>query len=198
MWKNILSIGLLVSLVVLVILVNATDIFTDEKEPNIIDVTGDTSAKGVTITAPNVSQLQEGDKAPAFSLDNLSGDTVEVFDQEQEYLLVNFWATWCPPCVEEMPDLQTLQDNHEEEIKVIGINTENSLQKAKTFVEEAQLDFTILLDEDNQVYDAFKVINMPTSFIIRIEDQTIMKRINGALSYEQMEEQLLEVKEDSL
>lgn len=200
MWRNILSVGILVSLIVVVLVMNANDLFNkEEQDPNIIDVTGDTSAEGVTITAPNVSQLQEGGTAPSFSLESLAGSQLEAFDQEQDFIFLNFWATWCPPCVDEMPDLQKFQDNHQDKIQVLAVNVtdvEKSRTKVDNFVHDLDLEYPILLDEESEIYDLYSIINMPTSFIIRTEDQQIMKRINGPLTYEQMEQELMNLTED--
>ncbi|MRI65364.1 redoxin domain-containing protein [Gracilibacillus thailandensis] len=196
MWKRVLSVSVVLILVVILIVTNFTNIGIDQSEPNIIDVTDDTSVDGVGITAPNVKQLQAGDKAPNFRLPDLSGSEVEAFDVEQDYILLNFWATWCKPCLDEMPDLQTFEHENRDTVKVIAVNTtntESSIAKVKEFVNEGDFQFTVLLDEDDTVYDHYSIIGMPTSFIIRTSDQKVMKRINGAMSLEQMQDHLKEI-----
>ncbi|WP_018934013.1 redoxin domain-containing protein [Gracilibacillus lacisalsi] len=196
MWKHVLSVSVVLILVAILIVTNFTNIGNKQSEPNIIDVTEDTSVDGVGITAPNVKQLQAGDKAPNFKLSNLSGSEVEAFDVEQDYILLNFWATWCKPCLDEMPDLQTFEHENRDTIKVIAVNTtntESSIAKVKEFVDEGDFQFTVLLDEDDTVYDHYSIIGMPTSFIIRTSDQKVMKRINGAMSLEQMQDHLNEI-----
>ncbi|WP_194842186.1 TlpA family protein disulfide reductase [Gracilibacillus salitolerans] len=196
MWKSVLSVSVVLILVVILIVTNFTNIGEKQSEPNIIDVTEDTSVEGVGITAPNVQQLQAGDQAPNFRLPDFSGDKVETFDVDQDYILLNFWATWCRPCLEEMPDLQTFENENKDTIKVVAVNTTNretSIDKVKTFVEEGDFQFTVLLDEDDTVYEHYSIIGMPTSFIIRTSDQKIMKRINGAMTLDQMQDYLKEL-----
>ncbi len=140
--------------------------------------------------------MQEGEIAPGFTLTNLNGESIDALDQSQEYIFVNFWATWCPPCIEEMPDLQAFQDKYPELIKIIGVNgtdSETSVEKVREFVEDGSYSFQVLLDKENAVYDHYSIINMPTSFIIRTSDQKIIKRKNGAVSLEQMEGMFEEV-----
>lgn len=196
MWKSILSLSVVLLLVIILIVTNFTNIGDKQSKPNIIDVTEDTSVEGVGITAPNVKQLQPGDQAPNFQLPDLVGNEVEAFDVEQDYILLNFWATWCKPCLEEMPDMQTFENENKDTVKVIAVNTtnrENSIEKVEAFVEEGDYHFTILLDENDIVYDHYSIIGMPTSFLIRTSDQQVMKRTNGAMSLEQMQDQLKEV-----
>ncbi|GAE91507.1 cytochrome c-type biogenesis protein CcmG/DsbE [Gracilibacillus boraciitolerans JCM 21714] len=195
MWKNTFSLAVVFILIVLVFVMNFTPIGEKQAEPNIIDVSGDTSVDGVAITAPNVKQLQEGEIAPNFILSTLNGKKIEALNQSQEYIFLNFWATWCPPCVEEMPNLQTFQDNHPERVKILAVNvteTEPTIKKIRTFVDNGSFTFTILLDKDNTIYERYSIINMPTSFMIRTSDKKVMKRINGAVTLEQMEQLLKE------
>lgn len=196
--KNFFSITVILLLVAILVVTNFTDWTEDDQEPNLIDVTGDTSQEGVAITSPSDSVLKEGDKAPAFALEDLEGNQIKGLNADQEYVLMNFWATWCPPCVEEMPALQAFEDKHSEKIKVVAVNvtnTESSVSKVKNFVDEGSFDYTILLDKEDAVYEAYSIINMPTSFFIRTSDQTIVKRVNGSMDENQMEDYLREIEE---
>lgn len=196
--KNFFSIAVILVLVAIVVVTNFTDWTEDDKDPNLIDVTGDTSQEGVAITSPSDSMLKEGDKAPAFVLEDLEGNQIKGLHADEEYILVNFWATWCAPCVDEMPALQAFEDKHSEKVKVVAVNvtnTETSVNKVQTFVNEGSFDYTILLDKEDVVYEAYSIINMPTSFFIRTSDQTIVKRVNGSMDEEQMADYLREIEE---
>ncbi|UOQ85721.1 TlpA family protein disulfide reductase [Gracilibacillus salinarum] len=196
MRKNIISISIIILLVGIFIVTNFTNIGQDEQKTNIIDVTGDTSVEGGSISAPDAYQLKEGEEAPAFTLKNRSGEEQQAFNHDKPYTLVNFWATWCPPCVKEMPALHEFQQQNADQIQVVAVNvtnTETSEEVVYDFLDEGTYEYTILFDEKDIVYDGYSVINMPTSFLIRTSDRKILKRINGSMSLEQMQEHLEDV-----
>src|SRR5699024_12509827 len=79
--------------------------------------------------------LGKGEKAPNLEIKTLDGEKVKLSDYEGEKVIVNFWATWCPPCREEIPDLQKLYDNYDVEILAIDLTeTESSLDVVEEFV----------------------------------------------------------------
>ncbi|UOQ47725.1 redoxin family protein [Gracilibacillus caseinilyticus] len=193
MWKNIISISIIILLVGIFIVTNFTNIGQDEHKPNIIDVTGDTSVEGGSISAPNAYQVNEGEEAPNFTLENREGEEQQAFDHDKPYTLVNFWATWCPPCVEEMPALQKFQQQNAETVQVVAVNvtnTETSKEVVYDFLDNGTFEYPILFDEEDIVYDGYSIINMPTSLLIRTSDLKILKRINGSMTLEQMQKYL--------
>ncbi|HLR23447.1 MAG TPA: TlpA disulfide reductase family protein, partial [Pseudogracilibacillus sp.] len=97
--------------------------------------------------------LGKGEKAPDLELKTLDGEKVKLSDYEGEKVIVNFWATWCPPCREEIPDLQKLYDNYDVEILAIDLTeTESSLDVVEEFVyDEFEMTFPVLLDETSEV-----------------------------------------------
>ncbi|WP_163536884.1 redoxin domain-containing protein [Gracilibacillus sp. YIM 98692] len=191
MKKNILGISIIAVLVAIFLI---DQFYTPKQEdtgPNEVDVTGDPSISGEALTAPNQKLLQEGDKAPPFQLVNLQGDKATWDDFDTSVVVLNFWATWCKPCMEEMPDLATLHNEYGEEAQVVAVNvtdTETSEEKVHQFVQDGSFPFAILLDKEASMYDSYSIINIPTTFFIRSEDQEIIKRVNGFMTYEQMEE----------
>lgn len=196
MWKKTFAIILLSILVILVIYNNFPSLFSNNasNEPNLVDVTGDTSVTGEYIVAPNKEILKEGMQAPNFSLPSLqSDDVVSLSNFTNEYIVINFWATWCKPCTEEMPDLQKLKETYKNKIDVIALNTtnmENNMENVDQFIKDGNFTMDVLLDIDGQAYKNYSVINVPSTFFIRTSDHTIVKRVNGMMTYEQMEEQL--------
>src|SRR6056297_1715185 len=72
-----------------------------------------------------------GQKAPNFSLKNMNNKEVTLRDLEGKKVFINFWASWCPPCKAEMPDIQKLQKNHGEEIKIVAVNLEEEKNKVE-------------------------------------------------------------------
>ncbi|MBP1949626.1 peroxiredoxin family protein [Virgibacillus litoralis] len=134
--------------------------------------------------------LEEGQIAPDFELKTLEGETVKLSDFRGERVLVNFWATWCPPCREEMPDMQKFYENKDLEILAVNLTeTENSKEDVTEFVEDFELTFPILMDENSDVANAYKVRAYPTSYMIDSNGR-IQFIAMGAMNYEMMVEEL--------
>ena len=135
--------------------------------------------------------LGKGEKAPDLELKTLDGEKVKLSDYEGEKVIVNFWATWCPPCREEIPDLQKLYDNYDVEILAIDLTeTESSLDAVEEFVyDEFEMTFPVLLDETSEVANMYQVMAYPTSYMVDTEGY-IQFLAMGAMEYEQMKEEL--------
>lgn len=114
--------------------------------------------------------LDEGDYAPDFSLETLEGDEVSLSDYRGQQVMINFWATWCPPCRAEMPDMQEVYESHDIEILAINLTeTETSIGQVETFTEDFGLTFPILLDHEIEVADLYEIQPIPSSFLIDSE-----------------------------
>jgi cytochrome c biogenesis protein CcmG, thiol:disulfide interchange protein DsbE len=105
-------------------------------------------------------------RAPAFTLTTLDGKLVSSNDFHGKIVLVNFWATWCPPCRSEMPEIEAAYQAHRNNFVVLGINQAESSNAAKQFADEFHLTFPILLDSNGSVGQLFQVQALPTSFFI--------------------------------
>ncbi len=95
--------------------------------------------------------------------------TLRLSDLRGKVVLLNFWATWCPPCKAEMPDLNELQAKYGEaqDFVVVGVNVEEDAETVRRFVEEQGLAFPIALDRDSRVTtETFGVRPLPSTFII--------------------------------
>jgi peroxiredoxin len=112
--------------------------------------------------------LAASKKAPDFTLPTLEGDTVSLSDFQGKLVLINFWATRCPPCRKEMPYLEELFREGNENLVILCINVGESASKVKGFADENDLSFTILLDANRKVYNSYpkrrKVI--PITYLI--------------------------------
>lgn len=107
--------------------------------------------------------------APDFSLPDLNGNTVTLSEQRGKVVLMVFWATWCPPCRQEMPSINRLyQTLGGVDFTVLGINMDKRVPQVKTFASAKgyNLTFPILLDMDGQVAGLYGVYNIPQAFII--------------------------------
>lgn len=105
--------------------------------------------------------------APALSLDNVNGKTESLADYRQNVVLVNNWATWCPPCKAEMPTLESYYESHASEgFTIIAIEAGEAKKDVLPFVESYGLSFQIWLDPHNASLQAFRNQNLPNSFVI--------------------------------
>lgn len=133
--------------------------------------------------------LEVEERAPSFELTTLDGEKISSDDLKGKKVLLNFWATWCPPCKEEMPDMQNLYEEYkDEDVAVVGVNvtsTEKNREDVEKFVKEYQLTFPILMDELGEVTHQFEILSFPTTYFID-SDGVIRSKVIGALSKEKM------------
>ena len=111
-----------------------------------------------------------GALAPDFEYVDLDGNRGRLSDLRGKRVLINFWAFWCPPCVEELPRLRRYylryKDEYDFEILAISTSEESTEEQVREFVEEYQLPFPILYDLDRDVLALYGVNSFPTTFIV--------------------------------
>ncbi|CAM3708560.1 TlpA family protein disulfide reductase [Rheinheimera salexigens] len=105
--------------------------------------------------------------APDFSLKTLTGDNVRLAEQRGDIILINFWASWCGPCIQEMPKLDQLAEKYQGlGVQVWGINVETDTAAANAYLAKLPVTFPILFDSENNVSKAYAIKAMPTTVII--------------------------------
>ncbi|WP_342388256.1 redoxin domain-containing protein [Salinicoccus bachuensis] len=112
--------------------------------------------------------IEIGAKAPDFTLETLEGEKMTLSELEKPVML-NFWASWCPPCKAEIPHMVNFYDSQEGDVEIIAVNMlhqENSEEDMKGFHEEYALNFPVPLDENGRVTDMYQVKSIPTSYFI--------------------------------
>jgi len=127
------------------------------------------SSAGQDAGAANGTAPRAGFLAPGFELKTPQGESISLAGLKGQAVLVNVWATWCPPCRAEMPAMQTLYEEYKDQgLVVLGVNATNQDDpfKIAPFVEEYGLTFPILLDETGAVMQAYEVRSLPSSFFI--------------------------------
>ena len=131
---------------------------------------------------------EAGYPAPAFVFHLADGSTVDLRDYRGRPVILNFWATWCPPCRQEMPDLVRLYQAHKDEgLVILEINEAESEDAVRAFVQELPLPMPILLDSRGEVLDVYKSQSLPTS--IFIDRQGVIRvRWLGYMNADLMEE----------
>ncbi|MFF2455669.1 MULTISPECIES: TlpA disulfide reductase family protein [Peribacillus] len=132
--------------------------------------------------------LEIGAKAPNFSLKTLDGKQVELSDYKGKKVMLNFWATWCPPCKKEMPDMEKYAQQAGDDVVVLAVNIdpENDVQ---AFVEDNGITFTIPLDSQsakNPVNERYRILSIPTTYFIDKEG-IIRNKVISAMQLKDME-----------
>lgn|SRR5690606_15523734 len=128
--------------------------------------------------------------AQDFTLPTLNGEPVSLSDSKGKITIVNFWATWCPPCREEMPHMQSFYEKHHEEVEILAVNVTNmddGRPAIEQFVQEHELTFPILLDESGEVGLTYEIMTLPTSYILDAEGR-VFQKIIGAMDEQVMNE----------
>ena len=97
----------------------------------------------------------------------MDGNEVSLIDFQGEIVLINNWATWCPPCRQEMPEFQAYYEKYKDQgFQVVAIEAGEPAEEVRNFVDGAGLDFVILLDPENKSLVTFQNSSLPNSFVI--------------------------------
>ena len=131
------------------------------------------------------SAPQQGFLAPDFELKTPTGETVKLSDLRGQAVLVNLWATWCPPCREEMQTIEKVyQEFKAQGFTVLAVNMtdQDNPQAVLPFVEEQGLTFPILLDETGAVAKAYQLRSLPSSYFIGSDGRINEVVIGGPMS----------------
>jgi peroxiredoxin len=128
-----------------------------------------------------MARLQAEDQRRAqadFTLTDLRGKVWTLHDLRGKVVLVNFWATWCPPCRKEMPDLNALHRQFSPRGLVILAISDEEAGKVKPFIEEKKIAYPILLDPGDKVHNALAVDGIPKSFLYDREGKLVAQAID--------------------
>ena len=134
-------------------------------------------------------KLVEGDLAPDFSFVMPDGTTQKLSDLQGRPVLLNFWATWCLPCIEEMPALQQAYDAAGGDLVVLAVNRNELPEAIARFAPRVSVTFPLVANIAGDIGDRYGVTSLPISYFIR-SDGTIGAKHIGALSAEMLQERL--------
>jgi peroxiredoxin len=133
----------------------------------------------IAIEAPRRNFL-----APTFELDTIAGESVNLADFRGQPVILNFWASWCPPCRAEMPDFQQAwQEYSDSDLIILSVNAthQDTLPEIERFIELNDLAFPILLDTSGTVSSTYQIRALPTTFLIDREGVILKTLIGGPL-----------------
>ncbi|HHO59523.1 MAG TPA: TlpA family protein disulfide reductase [Thiotrichales bacterium] len=132
----------------------------------------------------NLTPLKQPVKAEPFELDNLDEEPVKLSDYRGRVIMLNFWATWCPPCVREMPSMERLNRQFgKENFTVLALNQMEDEDQVFAFTGQLELEptFTILFDKDSKVANQYGVRGLPTTYLIDKKGYIRYRAIGGRL-----------------
>lgn len=139
------------------------------------------STSGFTYTA--------GSPAPDFELKNLSGNTIHLSDLRGRPVIINFWATWCVPCRQEMPLIESKYEKYAKEFEVLAVNFNEPEADVQAYVNDLGLTFNVLLDPGGNIQKLYRIRGYPTTYIIDADGNIRAEHI-GALSESQLDSYL--------
>lgn len=134
--------------------------------------------------------------APELELTDLAGDPVSLADYQGTVLLVNNWATWCPPCREEMPVLDAYHQEHASQgFSIIAVDAGEAAADVRRYAEAMALSFPVWLDPDMEAIRAFRNTGLPSSYVIDRQGQVVLAW-SGAISREMLEKYVTPILEN--
>ncbi|MCZ6855807.1 MAG: TlpA disulfide reductase family protein [Gammaproteobacteria bacterium] len=115
----------------------------------------------------HVQAVGVSDKAPDFTLRSLEGNNLRLEEYRGQVVLINFWASWCGPCRQEMPLLDRLHHRYEDTgFTVLGVNVEGDLEPAQEIVDQTKVTFPVLIDQDQRVSELYDLEAMPSTVVV--------------------------------
>lgn len=124
----------------------------------------------------------EREPAPDFSLQNLDGANISLSALKGKVVLINFWATWCAPCREEMPSMQKLWEKYSgEDFEMLAVNVGEDIGIVKEFKNLFQptLSMPIVLDHHSTLVNTYPVIGLPTTYLIDKQGHFVLQAVGG-------------------
>ena len=147
--------------------------------------------KGTTASAqPSAEQSKgsglRGEAAPTFKLKDLAGADVAVEAKGKPYI-INFWATWCPPCQAEIPDLAAFYAAHKDTVDFYAVNLQEDAQPVQKFMAERKVELPVVLDTQGAAANLYGVRAIPTTVVVD-RDGKIAYRKTGGVTKEELED----------
>lgn len=122
-----------------------------------------------------------GEPVPGALVEAFDGSSVSLTDYSGTPLVVNFWASWCPPCIAEMPDLESVHQQVSDRVSFVGVNTQDTIENATRLVAETGVTYDLVRDPDAELFRGFEVFGMPSTFYVDA-DGIIVGRHTGVLT----------------
>jgi thiol-disulfide isomerase/thioredoxin len=137
----------------------------------------------------------KGRQAPELSLENLHGQRVSLSQHQGKPVLINFWASWCPPCRQEMPTFQEIHQEYGDQVIILAVNatSTDNLENVREFVSETGVSFPILLDSDGLIQKSYGITALPTTIFVDTNG-VVYERLVGPANKGFFEERIRQMK----
>ncbi len=164
--------------------INNTEYSSSINNGNINEENWDVKPKDLEVQSTNPIG-----ETPDFTLESIKGEKISLSQFKGKEIFLNFWATWCPPCQLEMPDIEKLYQKYknDKDFVILTINVGESKEKVMSYIKEHNYNFEVLLDTNSDISLKYKSRYLPTSVIINKEGEITNYR-SGAMDFSQMEE----------
>lgn len=178
------NIGLLLVLILIVIMLST---YIKQQIERSQQIKAETIGREVELVG-----AEKGKFAPDFTLSTIDGQSVSLTDYKGKKVILNFWASWCPPCKVEMPHMQQYYQKYakQDNVVILAANlsyTDGSKDKVQQFVDSFDITFPILMMNNKKVVQLYDIISLPTTFIIDT-DGRIQHKIVGPLDQKTIKE----------
>lgn len=142
-----------------------------------------------TATMILTTPTEEPFYAPDFTLQTLDGNSITLSELRGRWVLINFWATWCEPCIAEMPVLQAVADRYLADMTVLGINMRETPELISEFLAPLDIHYPMLINPDGATLMNYQVVQLPQTLIVDPNGE-IMWRQFGKLEIESIENEI--------
>lgn len=143
------------------------------------------------VTAKTETGVTVGKAAPIFTLNSLEGKPVEVGHLKKAYV-INFWATWCPPCRAELPELNRFAKKHETQVGFYAVNIQEPQEKVAGFLQQNGYNLPVLFDVNGEVARTYRVTAIPTTLVMSAQGIIVFRK-TGGVTLSELEETLKEL-----
>lgn len=142
------------------------------------------------LLSDDVIPIGKGNKYFDFKTKTITDNDFSLSEIKGKKILLNFWATWCPPCREEMPDLQRISSEFDDvEVIAVNLTDQDSIENIKDFIDEYNFDFTIPLDKSGDIAKMYNIIAIPTTYTIDSNGK-VNNTVLGEMNYDMMVEEI--------
>lgn len=145
---------------------------SDQPDVSITDESRGINNSSSQIEIGNEEEVKDAPMAPDFSLTNLQGETVKLSDYKGKVVILNFWASWCPPCIAEMPDFDKVNKEliKENDAVILAVNltdgNRETEEKARKFINDKGYSLNVLFDKESVAARLYDIKSIPTTYMI--------------------------------